>query len=403
MNRKFYKATLLSLFLTSFSLYSMEEELMDVGAQVASMEYCRKEALPADHCEEMTDSFMQGYIQALIDVHYYEHKVRVSVDNHTVYLAHLPKNDLLSNSIISFVYDIPGVCAVEVVDDLPCPRCAEKERYLDRSQVKGVWFPQSTVLFAPLVAAPREVRYSAAYRFGDKVIGRHVAAVAMGDEFPVFRWRNVFKWCGDLQVGITGGIWAVFNFEDVNHNDELSELVNTDYYLGIPFTYAFDRWSFRARIYHISSHLGDEWLVNHPEKLVKRVNPSFEAIDLFASYQATKNIRLYIGPGVVIHSDDSFKIDPLYIEYGAEFRFMGCNLNYHRLYGTPFLAAHFENWQERHWGIDATVMLGYEWSKLQGIGRKMRVYLDWHKGFSAEGQFFRRRTQYGEVGLSWGF
>lgn len=399
---KFRSATLLSVFLTSFSLYSAEA-VMDASEQIASMEYCRKEALPRDHCEEMTDSFMQGYIQALIDAHYYEHRVRVSVVDDKVYLAHLPNNDLLSSSIVAFVRDIPGVCEVIVVDCLPCPRCEEKERMVERSQVCGVWFPQATVLFSPLVAAPREVRYSAAFRYGDKVIGRYVANVALGDDFPIFRWKNVFRWCGDLQFSVAAGIWAVFNFEDVNHNDELSELVNTDYYLGIPFTYAFDRWSFRLRIYHISSHLGDEWLVNHPEKLVKRKNPSFEAIDFFASYQVSKNIRLYIGPGVVIHSDDSFPMKTGYIEYGAEFRFMGCKLPYHQLYGTPFLAAHFENWQVRHWGLDTTVMLGYEWSKLQGIGRKMRIYIDGHKGFSSEGQFFKKHTQYAEIGLSWGF
>lgn len=402
MKGRILGTSLLSLFLTSLSLYSAEA-IVEEGAEIASMEFCRKEALPSDHCEDMTDTFMQGYIQALIDVHYYEHRVRVYVEDHKVYLARLPKNDLLSSSIISFVRDIPGVCQVIVTDTFPCPRCEEKEHLIERSQVKGVWFPQSTVLFAPLVAAPREVKYSAAFRYGDKVIGRYVAAVALGDDFPVFRWKNVFRWCGDLQVGITGGVWAVFNFEDVHHNDELSELVNTDYYLGIPFTYAFDRWSFRLRIYHISSHLGDEWLVNHPEKLVKRKNPSFEAIDFFSSYQVSKNVRLYFGPGVVIHSDDSFKLKPLYVEYGAEFRFLGRNLDYHRLYGTPFLAAHFEHWQTRHWGIDATVMLGYEWSKLQGIGRKMRIYIDGHKGFSEEGQFFKKHTRYAEFGLSWGF
>ena len=283
MKRTFGRASLLSVFLTSLSLYAADAMVVD-SAQIASMEFCRKDALPADHCEEMTDSFLQGYIQALIDVHYYEHRVRVFVDGHQVYLAHLPKNDLLSSSIISFVQDIPGVCQVCVVDHLPCPRCEGTERHIQRAQVKGVWFPQSTVLFAPFVAAPREVRYSAAFRYGDKVIGRYVASVAMGDEFPVFRWKNVFKWCGDLQVGITGGIWAVFNFEDVNHHDELSELVNTDYFLGIPFSYAFDRWSFRARIYHISSHLGDEYLVNHPEKLSSVKNPGFDAVDFFASY-----------------------------------------------------------------------------------------------------------------------
>ncbi|HAZ15143.1 MAG TPA: DUF1207 domain-containing protein [Parachlamydiales bacterium] len=394
---------LLTLFLAGGALYSSEEELDWERKEVASNEFARKNALPADHCDEATDAFMEGYIQALIDIHYYEHRVRVAVRDHKVFLAHLPKNDLLSNSIIAFVRDIPGVKGVEVVDRLSSEEIEEREQYITKSQVKGVWFPQSTVLFPPLVAAPREPTYSAAYRFGDRVIGEHVAAVALGDDFPIFRWRDVFKWHGDLQIGIAAGVWAVFNFHHVDHNDEMSELVNTDYYLGIPLTYAFDRWAFRLRIYHISSHLGDEFLINHPNYISKRKNPSYEAIDFFGSYQANRHVRFYLGPGVVFHSDKTFRLKPLYVEYGFEVRVLGRALDYHRLYGTPFLAAHFENWQARHWGLDTTIKLGYEWSKLQGIGRKMRAYVDWHKGFSSEGQFFFKRTEFGEVGLSWGF
>jgi hypothetical protein len=93
----------------------------------------------------------------------------------------------------------------------------------------------------------------------------------------------------------------------------------------------------------------------------------------------------------------------LYVQYGAELRVLGTKFYYHRLYGTPFFAVHLENWQVRHWDLDATYKIGYEFSKLEGIGRKMRLYIDYHHGFSYEGQFFRKRTQYGEVGFSWGF
>ena len=58
--------------------------------------------------------------------------------------------------------------------------------------------------------------------------------------------------------------------------------------------------------------------------------------------------------------------------------------------------------QTNHWQFDFTTQLGYEWSKLQGVGRKMRIFLEYHKGYS-EGQFFKDRTQYGAIRLSWGF
>ena len=364
----------------------------------------RADNLPVETFEDATDPYLEGYIQALIDIHYYEYRVLVSVKNHHVFLSNLPKNSLIANSIISFVRDLPGVASVKVVDKLSKAEIASRAKYVEQPSVKGIWFPQSTVLFQPLIADPREPTYSVEATFGDKVIGRKAVVVSFGDDFPIFRWLNVFYWQGDMQIGIQGGAWAVFNFYHVPaRNDGNCELVNTDYMGAIPLTYAFDNWSFRMRFYHISGHLGDELIVDHPSFLHKRVNPSFEALDFMTSYQFTQGVRGYFGPGVILHSDRSFKLKPLYVMYGSELRFFGKKMHYHRLYGTPFLALHLENWQQHHWNFDLFLKLGYEISKLQGVGRKMRVYANYHVGYSYEGQFFNERTQYGGVGLSWGF
>jgi len=364
----------------------------------------RAEAIPDKAMEDNTDHYLEGYIQALVDMHFYECQVLVLVEEGVVYLYNLPNNALLKNSIISFVEDCPCVCEVKEVCDLTEEQCDRRKSYVMQPCISGVWFPQSTVLFQPLVANPRQVVYSVAYRGGDKVVGKKAICISMGDDFPVYRWCNVFPWCGDLQIGIEAGIWAPFNFDDVPHSDgTYCEIVNTDYLLGIPLSYAVDRWTFRLRAYHISSHLGDEFMVNRPEYLDLRVNPSFEAIDFYTSYQATKYLRLYVGPGFIIHSDRSFPMDTFYVDYGAEFRFWPTRFHYHRIYGTPFIALDVQNWQVRDWGFDFTIKAGYEISKLAGIGRKMRLYGSYHHGYSYEGQFFLEKTNYGEFGFSWGF
>jgi hypothetical protein len=365
----------------------------------------RRNALPVEHIEDASDTYLEGYIQALVDAHYYEFKVLVVVKDRAVYLYNLPNNELISGSIASFVRDVPGVCSVQVMNCCCADEKAQVKKQCEKPQVDGIWFPQSTVLFLPLVADPRQPVNSMNLRIDDRVLGHLVGAVSLGDDFPIFRWRDVFWWKGDLQISIEGGIWAVFNFSDVpdHGNGDTCELINTDYFFGIPLTYAFDRWSFRLRPYHISSHLGDEFLCNNQEEVDRRKNPSFEAVDFFVSYQFSSGLRAYVGPGVVVHSDKSFTMKPLYIEYGAEIRLFGRKLYYHKLYGTPFFAMHLENWQERGWSLDQTYKVGYEWSKLQGIGRKMRLYADYHQGYSYEGQFFNKKTKYVEFGFSWGF
>jgi hypothetical protein len=363
----------------------------------------RSDNLPVENFQDSTDPYLEGYIQALVDVHFYEYRVIVTVKDHKVFLSNLPANELTANSIIGFVSDLPGVESVEVKALSP-EEIAAREKYVEQPRVNGIWFPQTTVLFQPLIADPREPYNYAAYRYGDRVIGKQAASVGIGDDFPVFRWRDITKWHGDLQIGIQGAVFAVFNYKNIpDRNNESCELVNADYFLGIPLTFSHDRLSFRARLYHISSHLGDEFLVNHPKKIYVRTNPSYEALEILTSYQLSGHLRTYFGPGFILHSDQSFPMDYVYVKYGTELRILGQKLYYHQLYGTPFLAIHLENWQVRDWNLDLFMQIGYELSKLQGVGRKMRLFVEYHHGYSYEGQFFLEKTQYGELGFSWGF
>jgi hypothetical protein len=382
----------------------LKEALVDDEiALIASDPRSRADCIPVAALTNKDDSYLEGYIQALVDMNYYEYKVVAKYKKGHVILCNLPKNELMANSIIAYVKEIPEVHSIEV--DIITTQVEQEPQVYEAPRTRGVWFPQTYVLFQPLVADPRDPTNSMAYRFGDRVIGRTVAAVSIGDDFPIYRWKDVFKWHGDLQIGIEGAVWAVFNYCNLPKTDsgDFSELVNADYMFCIPVTFAFDKWSFRGRLYHISSHLGDEFICNNPEYVQLRVNPSYEAIDFFTSYQFSQSLRVYGGPGVIVHSDKTFKMKPLYIQYGIEVRLLGQKMLNQGLYGTPFLACHIDNYQQRDWNLDATFMLGYEFSKLQGVGRRARVFLEYHQGYSWEGQFFNKKTRYGEFGFSWGF
>lgn len=390
-----FRVRKLIFFFLACTLFMFAEQDNEVAVILT-----RSDSIPLESIDGATDPYFEGYIQALVDMNYAEYRVIVLVKEKEVWLANLPKNQLISHSIISYVKDIPGVQEVHQLNGVPVKDEQMREKYVDRPKLKGIWFPQMTELFQPLVADPREITYSIGYRWGDQVIGDKVVPVSLGDDFPIYRWLDVL-W-GDIQIGIQAGIWSVFNMDPPKPKlNAGTELVNTDYFVGIPLQYALNKWSFRFRIYHISSHLGDEFLVNNPG--FRRVNPSMEAVELFASFQAYDFWRLYGGVGTVFHSDKSFKIKPLYFEYGTEFRFLGTKYHSQMLYGTFFAAAHFRSWAQLNWDFDGTFVAGYEWSKLQGIGRKIRFFFEYHKGFSLEGQFFNMRTSYWSFRVSYGF
>lgn len=383
---------------------TVEEDVHIVAEQkrkTTRLTLSRIDQIPAWRIKQENASYLEGYIQALIDANYYELTVIVEAkQDNIVYLYNLPNNASIRQSIIAFVKDIPDVCEVRVgcIDAEIEQRMCEK---LGIRRIKGVWFPESTVLFPPLIANPRDPVYSVAYRWGDRIVAKNQIAVSIGDIFPVFRWFDVWAAHGDLQIDVSACVWGDFDMKPKNcPRNEWAELVTTDWMLAIPLSYAFDQWAFRLRIYHISSHLGDEFMVNH--RHVLRVNPSFEAVDFFASYQATMGLRIYLGPGVILHSDTSYPIKTFYFEYGIEWRFWPQRFHYHRLYGSPFFAIDVQQWQAVHFRPSLTAQLGYEFSKLQGAGRKVRFFGEYHNGY-CEGQFFKKIVQYWAIRAAWGF
>lgn len=79
------------------------------------------------------------------------------------------------------------------------------------------------------------------------------------------------------------------------------DLINTDYIVGFPLTFRHNRHSARLRLYHQSSHLGDEYLINNQPE---RVNFSFESLELLYSCDLDK-WRAYIGGEYAVNINPS--------------------------------------------------------------------------------------------------
>lgn len=349
------------------------------------------QAVDASH-----DTYLKAYLQGCLDSKFPESGVVVTVRNGDVILSNLPADKERANRIEGYVkkfvanslkHDVVGLTVVrEQAGKDPLKECGHK----------GMWLPQSTVLYPTQVANPRQVSFSGGIRLRDSVAGQVSTPVSFGDQFPLYRWSNVeiMKKKGDLQLEIEGAVFAIFN-----QTQKSSPLINADYYVAVPLSYAYDKWAHRVRLYHISSHLGDEYMKE--KRHVKRLNKSYEAIDYFTAYDITKNIRLYGGPGVIVHSDSEMHLKPLYVQYGMEVRCF--RHEWKQLYGNPYLAMHFENWQDNDWKIDATFALGYEWGKLNGMGKKIRASIEYHNGYCDQGQFSRIRDDYIQFRLAYGF
>ena len=197
---------------------------------------------------------------------------------------------LLSVALVCAVAAPPAAGAQEVPAQLSYPeRCG-----VAASDGRGyVPLPRGDV-FCPLVADPKAIRSFVTYQRGNAGdFARDIAAVGIADQFGFFRVGGA---PGDgVQLGVSGGVFAQFDLATSSY-----DLLNADYVIGLPLTFRRGAFSGRVRIYHQSSHLGDEFLLR-PDR-PDRENLSFESTELVLS-QDLGAVRAYVGGEHFFHRE----------------------------------------------------------------------------------------------------
>lgn len=347
------------------------------------------------------DAFLQGAIFDFLKVEYCTGVIDVSVKDGHVYLSHAPSSYGIRQEMVEYISSLPGVKEVTVLST----QDTESKVNGKFGYEKGRLMPDYPMLWNPWIANPREVNCSLAYRTGDRVLGSSIGAVSFGTEYPFYRWHGVNFWGyqGDLEVSIEGCLYAVFNMNPhppsgVTYSHEL---INADYYIGIPLTYAHDRWTYRLRLYHISSHLGDQYMVDHPG--VTRRNLEFEAVDLKAAYQLTDTVQLYGGIGDYVISDKDFPMKSLYIDYGFQIFMPWIRDAANGLIWEPFVGVFLQNQQYEKWTFNQNYAVGIRSRHLDGNSTSISLALEFYDGRSQDGMFSLDHTSYGQLKLSYAF
>ncbi len=116
--------------------------------------------------------------------------------------------------------------------------------------------------------------------------GTSIASVGLGDSFGLVRWGGPDAGEG-VQLDVVGSIFAQFDLGAPSN-----DLINADYVIGLPLTFRRNGFSVRAKLYHQSSHLGDEYLLRRDD--IVRENLSFESVELLVS-QEIGPLRAYVG------------------------------------------------------------------------------------------------------------
>ena len=249
--------------------------------------------------------------------------------------------------------------------------------------------------FCPLVADPKTARSFVSYlRETSEDAETHVASVGIGDVFPMVRWGGPAPGDG-VQLSLQGSVLAQFDLGSASF-----DLINADFIIGLPITWRRGGTSGRVRVYHQSSHLGDEFLLRDEDPRPERENLSFESLELILS-QDLGLLRLY-GGGEYLVNREPEDLESTVAHAGAELRPRG-GVNFGRFGSVrPLAAVDVKATPEQDWGLAWSLRAGLDVGRPReavGAGGRWSVLFEYYQGPSPYGQFYRNDVTLVGVGL----
>jgi len=177
--------------------------------------------------------------------------------------------------------------------------------------ITNVAYPHSEFLpkghlFAPILLDPLEAQtyasvlpaYWQASNLANGPVSRYKGTFvpfALGLRKPFFRWYRSAERSSELSLDVAS--FTQFEvYYDAQRNKQRRQLVNTDYRVSILYNVKVRDHSWRFRLYHLSSHLGDDYLIRNQINYYLPNSVNYEVVDVTYSHE-TRGFRKYIGVG----------------------------------------------------------------------------------------------------------
>lgn len=249
--------------------------------------------------------------------------------------------------------------------------------------------PAHSALFQPLLADLKEPRFFATYLWARSPrLAPRLGTVGFGQTFGLLHGQ-------DWQLAIAAGVFSEFDLQSTT-----TDLLNTDYLIGLPLTHRRGAWATRLRVFHQSSHLGDEYMVHTN---AQRITLSYEAAELLVA-RSTVHWRVY-GGGEYTFTHQPRDLRPVVVHGGAEYRQTRPLLRIgHLAAGRLVAGLDAQSIQDRAWRVGWSGVTGLELADGDDPPEsawRWSLLLKAYTGPAPYGQFYRDDVS--SIGLGIGF
>jgi hypothetical protein len=232
------------------------------------------------------------------------------------------------------------------------------------------WMPDE-LIYHSYMAGVKEPRFASVWS-SEKDFGL-VWDVALGGRVGVLRWETSGPGCTSAcQVDLEGAV-----FPRLDPNAYSTPLIAADFRAGVPVTYGRGPLHVKIAYYHISSHLGDEFLLLNPD--FPRINYSRDAVVIGGGYYCTDALRLYGEVGYALSAVGG--AEPWELQFGADF-----SPPHTPDYGSPFAAVNAHLRQDVGFGGHFVAQAGWQFRQ-GGNGRLLRLGLQYFNGKNEQYEF----------------
>jgi len=208
----------------------------------------------------------------------------------------------------------------------------------------------------------------------DATLGARVGILRYGTQDPF--------WPEGFEIDVAGAAFPRLDPE------EDRDVVATDFRIGVPLTFRVGSFETKFGYYHLSSHLGDEFLLKNPT--VDRINYVRDALVLGVAVFPHPDVRLYSEVGYAFNTDGG--AEPWEAQFGVDYSPTRPTT---RFFGDPFVAVNGHIREEVDWGGNFTVQTGLQW---RGVtGRLFRLGLQYFNGKSDQTEFYTQHEE--QIGL----